>query len=74
MNSHYQPWVVESQLFTSSLNIYHQRLPDIELDQMSAFFQLLAPGSNPVSLLESESELEIGTGLVDTGKRPSSNL
>jgi hypothetical protein len=37
-------------------------------------FQLLIPGSTPVSLLESKSGFEIVTQLAETGIQPSSHL
>jgi hypothetical protein len=49
-------------------NRYQQWLSDIELIQISAFFQLLIPGLTLVSLQESESVFEIVTQLADTGK------
>ncbi len=47
--------VAESQLFAFLWDGYHQRLSDLELNQINAFFQLLFPGSTLVSLLESKS-------------------
>ncbi len=44
-NCHILNQVVESQLFTSLSNRYHQWLYVFELKQMSAFFQLLIPES-----------------------------
>jgi hypothetical protein len=38
------------------------------------FLQVLVQGLTSVSLLESKSGFEIATQLVDTGKRPSSQL
>jgi hypothetical protein len=49
-------------------------LSDFELNEISAFFQLLIPGLTPVSLLGSKSGFEIVKQLADIGKRPSSHI
>ncbi len=62
--------VVESQLFTSSWNRFHQWLPEIKLIQTSAFFSFLFP----VSQLESESGFKFVTQLANCKKRPVFSL